>query len=407
MFKKLLTNHPLVNILFTVVLVMGALSYLSLPREQDPEINFNWVVINTVLPGASAEDVEQLVTGPLEDAIRSVQDIRWVISTTRENSSNILIRFRDLSDREFDKRINDVRREVQAKANDELPLEAEDPYVLEVTSSSGYPTALVVVQGQADDEALRRQARIVREDLARLAGVDQVNAIGLREPELHVEIDPRELASRGLLATDIADPLGQAFRDVFAGKTDVSGDQWLVRLEGTTNDPDVLSSFQLSPRTQPNTLIPLGEVAQLKRGREDPTQLVSFANQPAVGLSVVKVAYTNTIALLDEVNAYLEQKNAQLAGSGIRLILADDQTVATRNAISIMQTNALLGLGLVLLVCWAFLGLRIASMVTLGILFSIAGTFWVLLFTGNTLNVSVLLGIVIVLGMLVDDAVVV
>ena len=90
MYRSLLTNHPLVNILFGVVLMMGLVSYLDLPREQDPEINFNWVIVRTVLPGASAEDVEQLVSGPLEDGIRNVQDIRWVLSTTRESSSNIL-----------------------------------------------------------------------------------------------------------------------------------------------------------------------------------------------------------------------------------------------------------------------------------------------------------------------------
>ena len=97
MYKSLLTNHPLVNILFLVVFMMGLISYMSMPREQDPEINFNWVIVRTILPGASAEDVEQLVTGPLEDAMRSVLDIRWVISTSRENVSNILIRFRDLT----------------------------------------------------------------------------------------------------------------------------------------------------------------------------------------------------------------------------------------------------------------------------------------------------------------------
>ena len=110
MLKSLLTNHPLVNILFLVVFMMGLISYLTMPREQDPEINFNWVIVRTILPGASAEDVEQLVTGPLEDAIRNVQDIRWVISSTRENSSNILIRFRDLTEREFDKRACAISR---------------------------------------------------------------------------------------------------------------------------------------------------------------------------------------------------------------------------------------------------------------------------------------------------------
>jgi len=407
MLKSLLTNHPLVNILFLVVFMMGLISYMTMPREQDPEINFNWVIVRTILPGASAEDVEQLVTGPLEDAIRNVQDIRWVISTTRENSSNILIRFRDLTEREFDKRINDIRREVQAKSNDELPDEAVDPYILEVTTSSGFPTGLVVVEGQADDEPLRRLSRIIREDLERLPGVDQVITIGLHEPELHVEFEARELAARGLLATDIADSLGQAFRDTFAGKTRVAGNEWLVRVEGTTNNPEILAEFQVAPFNSPNTLIALNDVAEIKRGREDATQLVSFGGQAAIALSVTKVADTNTIKLIDRINEYIESKNNQLDGTGISLTLADDQTVATRTAINIMQNNALLGLSLVLVVCWAFLGFRIAAMVTLGILFSIAGTLWVLNATGNTLNVSVLLGIVIVLGMLVDDAVVV
>ena len=407
MFKSLLTNHPLVNILFLVVFMMGLVSYLSMPREQDPEINFNWVIVRTILPGASAQDVEQLVTGPLEDAIRNVQDIRWVISTTRENASNILIRFRDLTEREFDKRINDIRREVQAKSNDELPDEAEDPYILEVTTSSGFPTGLVVVEGQADDETLRRLGRIVREDLERLPGVDQVITIGLHEPELHVELDPNEMAARGMLATDIADSLGRAFRDTFAGKTRVAGNEWLVRIEGTTNDPEILADFQVAPFNSPHSLIALKEVAEIKRGREDASQLVSFSGQAAIALSVTKVADTNTIKLIDRINEYIASKNSQLDGTGVQLMLADDQTVATRDAINIMQNNALVGLTLVLIVCWAFLGLRIAAMVTLGILFSIAGTLWVLNATGNTLNVSVLLGIVIVLGMLVDDAVVV
>jgi len=407
MYRSLLTNHPLVNILFTVVLVMGAMSFIELPREQDPEINFNWVMVETVLPGASAEDVEELVTGPLEDAIRNVQDIRWVISSTRESSSSILIRFRDISETLFDKRINDVRREVQNKANDELPEDATDPYILEVTTSSGFPTAMVVVEGQADDEQLRQQARIVKEDLERISGVDAIVSIGLQDPEMHVEFLPRELAARGLVATDIADSLRQGFADTSAGKTRVAGNEWLVRVEGTTTDPEELASFQVAPMSSPNSKIGLNEVAEIKRGREEATQLVSFGGQAAVALSVIKVPYSNTIDLVERVDDYITRKNIQLESSGINLVLADDQTSQTRSALTIMQTNAMLGLGLVLVMCWLFLGIRIAAMVTLGIVFSITGTLWVLNFSGNTLNVSVLLGIVIVLGMLVDDAVVV
>ena len=120
---RLLTNFPLVNILFSVVLIMGTLAFVQMPREQDPEINFNWVNIATTLPGASAEDVERLVTSPLEDALRNVQDVRWVTSSSRESASNILIRFRDIGQAVFDKRMNDLRREVQNASETELPAE--------------------------------------------------------------------------------------------------------------------------------------------------------------------------------------------------------------------------------------------------------------------------------------------
>jgi len=155
--ELLLRNHPLANILFAVVLVMGTLSYLQMPREQDPEINFNWVSIATTLPGASAEDVEKRVTQPLEDAIKNVTDIRFVLSSSRENVSSILVRFRDIPERVFDKRVNDLRREIQNKAQAELPVEVrDDPRVLEITTSNGFPTAQVLVAGLADDETLRR-----------------------------------------------------------------------------------------------------------------------------------------------------------------------------------------------------------------------------------------------------------
>lgn len=404
-WSNILTNHPLVNILFTVIVVMGLMSYLIMPREQDPEINFYWININTVLPGASAEDVEKLVTSPLEDAIKNVQDISFTNSTSRESVSNILVRFRDIGERNFDKRINDLRREIQNKASAELPDDATDPLIIELTTSNGFPTALVVVTGQADDEVLRSQARKVKEDLEGLRGVDQVTPSGLHDPEIHVEFDPVLLAAHGLDAVQLAETVRGAFRDVAAGSAEVAGNEWLVRVAGTTDQPAQVASIQL-PDVAGGALT-LDQVATVSRSREDPAQLAAYQGKPAVSMAVTKVSMVNTLQLVDRINAYIDDKNQQLESLGIELILADDQTIQTRSALSVMQTNAALGLMLVLFVCWLFLGFKIAFFVTLGIVFSITGTLWVLNMTGNTLNVSVLLGIVIVLGMLVDDAVVV
>ncbi|MCB1982094.1 MAG: efflux RND transporter permease subunit, partial [Rhodoferax sp.] len=152
LLRALIENHPLANIAFAVVLLLGAVAYATMPREQDPEINFNWVSIVTALPGASAEEVERLVTNPLEDAIDGVADLRFVVSTSRDNVSSILVRFREIPDKVFDKRMNDLRREVLNQASAELPSEAGDPRVLEITTSNGFPTATLTLTGRADDE---------------------------------------------------------------------------------------------------------------------------------------------------------------------------------------------------------------------------------------------------------------
>ncbi|MFP5505551.1 MAG: efflux RND transporter permease subunit, partial [Gammaproteobacteria bacterium] len=363
--------------------------------------------IMTALPGASAEDIESKVTKPLEDAIRTVADIKFIASNSREDVSSILVRFREISETTFDKRVNDLRREVQNKATDELPIEIEDPRILEITTSNGFPTAIVLVTGAANDEVLRQAARAIKEDIERLSGVDTIFAAGLDDPELQIDFDPRRVQARGLTAIDVAEAVRGWFRDTAAGSARVGDQEWLVRMVGTDSDPGYLADLTVSPAAEPTTKIPLDALAEVARGREEATQRVSYEGRPAVMLSVTKKSYTNTLELIDRLNAYIADKNAVLAPSGIEVVLADDQTVPTREAINVMERNAAIGLLLVILVSWVFLGSRIALLVGIGIPFSLAGTFWVLHMTGFTLNISVLLGVVIVLGMLVDDAVVV
>lgn len=401
---RLLSNHPLANITFAVVLLLGVLTYITLPRAQDPEINFNWVSIITALPGASAADVEREITSPLEDALRQVKDIKYVSSNSRESISSILVRFNDLSVREFDKRMVDLRREIQNKASQEFPPEIEDPVVMEITTSNGFPTAMVAVHGIAGGEQLRSIAAQLRTDLRDIRGVDSLIATGLSEPELHVDFDPRALEVRGANATQVSDAVAGWFRNTLGGRTRVADHEWLVRLEGKTADPEVMAQIAV-----PNAAgdFSLDKVARVSRGTEQVNQRVTYNDQPAIIFAVTKQAQANTLELVDTLRKFAADKNAVLASQGVQLALIDDQTHPTRNAISIMETNALYGWILVMAVCWVFLGSRIAALVALGIPFSLAGTFFVLGLIDSTLNLTVLLGVVIALGMLVDDAVVV
>ncbi|WP_159683414.1 efflux RND transporter permease subunit [Cognatazoarcus halotolerans] len=403
-YRRLIDNHPLANITFVLVLVGGLVTYLTLPRAQDPEISFNWVNIITTLPGASAEDVEQEITAPLEDAIGQLKDVKYVSSSSRESVSSILVRFQEISERNFDKRVADLRREIQNKAADELPEAATDPSIVEITTSNGFPTAILALHGPAGGEQLRRAAFDLKKDLEQLPGVDSVIAAGLDDPELHVDFDPAALSARGISPARVSDTVAAWFRNTLAGRIRVQDREWLVRLQGKTPDPEVLAQAAIPVA---GGRVSLNEVARVTRGHERTSQMVSYNEQPAIMLSITKQAKTNTLQLVERLNALAAERNPLLAGQGLALTMLDDQTDVTRNAIGIMESNALLGLIAVLAMCWLFLGTRLALLVGLGVPFSLAGTFLVLSMIDSTLNLTVLLGVVIALGMLVDDAVVV
>ncbi len=406
LLAALLRNHPLANVAFAVVLLLGTLAYLTMPRAQDPEINFNWVSIVAALPGGSAEDVERLVTNPIEDAIKGVADVRFVVSSSRENVSSVLLRFQEISSSDFDKRVADLRRELQNK-RDELPPEVRDPVVLEITTSNGFPTASLMLLGRANDETLRATGRRLRSDLERIKGVDQVFASGLRNAEILVTPDAKALAARGLNLSDVADALRNYFRDASAGTLETTGGAWSVSTKGVATDPERLAGLPVTTALRRTASARLADVARIERAREPNGQYASLDGRPAIAMSVTKKAGVNTLTLVEALQDFAARENPALAGLGLELRLTDDQTVATREALGVMQTNALIGLITVLLICWVFLGAKVSLLVSIGIPFSLAGTLAVLHALGHTLNISVLLGIVIALGMLVDDAVVV
>ena len=368
-YRRLIDNHPLANIAFLMVLLGGLFSYLSMPRAQDPEINFNWVSIVTALPGASAEDVERDLTGPLEDAIKQVKDIRFSSSSSREGVSSILVRFEELPERTFDKRVNDLRREIQNKASAELPPDATDPVVVEFTSSNGFPTAILVLHG-AGGEALRRAGFVMKKELEGLDGVDQVIAAGLEDPQLHVDFDPARVAAAGLSPVQVADGVAAWFRNTLAGRVRVQDREWLVRMEGKTPDPEALAQAAV---VTPAGRVALDEFASVARGQERPGQLVSYNGAPALMLSITKDADANTLELVERLQAFTAQRNPLLAGQGVQLRLIDDQTHATRHAIGVMESNAVFGLFAVLAMCWIFLGSRLALLVGLPLLHALVG----------------------------------
>ena len=403
MYAKLLQNHVLANLTFVLILIIGYASYMGMPRQQDPTINFNWISIITILPGASAKDVEDRITDPIENAINGIADINFVSSNSRENTSSILVRFEDLPPEVYEKRLSSLRRDLQS-AQDLLPSEAIESQILEITSGNAFPAGMIAVTALADDELLRKTARIAEQNIEQMSGVDRVDTVALDDPELQINFDPDALEAYGLLPGQLSDAVQLWFQDSAAGNLDVVRESWLVRLVGKTSDPAKVSELPI-PALQGE--IDLARVATIQRGRKKASQDARIDGKPAILLSVMKQDNTNILNLIERLRIWVEDQNKINTETGVTFQLIDDQTLPTQKAIDIMQSNALIGLALVLVVAWLFLGTKIAILTVIGIPFILAMTFWVLASLGETLNVTVLLAVVIVLGMLVDDAVVV
>ena len=317
--------------------------------------------------------------------------------------SSILVRFEDISSRVFDKRIADLRREVEG-AKDLLPDSVLDPIISEITSSNAFPSATVVISAVANDENLRRQATLLKQDLEKINGVDRVLDNGLSDPEIHILFDPDLLEQYGLNPIEIANTIQLYFRNISAGTIGVSQTNWAVKISGNQYDLEYLRNIPiLSARGE----IVLSDVADVIQAKEPARELVSFEQNPAVIFSITKQEKQNILDLVDSISEFVDNNQPVYERLGVKVTLVDDQTQITKDALDVMQTNALLGLMMVIVVTWFFLGSRMALLTGVAIPFILAGTFWFLSTLNQTVNVSVLLGVVISLGMLVDDAVVV
>jgi multidrug efflux pump subunit AcrB len=403
-FERFLQHHVLANLTFALVLVMGILSYIALPKEKDPTINFNWIQISTFLPGAAPEDIEKRITQPLEEGIAKVSDIRFISSSSRESMSSILVRFEEIDERIFDKRLADLRREIQQVENTRLPEEAESPLILELTSSSAFPTATLVLRGKAYDDNLRFYASELEKEMERLPFVQRVDTIGSSDPELVVAIDLKKLTGLGIPPAMVAQTIQSQYRDTAAGSLNLNDQQWLIRVIGASSEPQFLANIAIQGI---ENQVLIGDVASVYLDNEKMTMKARYNNEPAIVLSIFKKDKINTLEMIDELRAFIADKNRTASVTGVEIVLVDDNTSLTRKAINIMENNALIGLTLVLFVTWFFLGTRIAFFTTIGIPFTLSGTFWLLHAMDQTLNNAVLLGVVIALGMLVDDAIVV
>ena len=401
--KSLYSNHVLANLSYLFVLLLGLLAYNQLPREKEPYQLAAEASIFITMPGATAEDVERLIVTPIERMLRSkIKDVKKVSSNAQSGMASVVVSFTEINKPLFDRRLLELRRELQLLAQTELPKSASAPDIYEGDMSTDW--FKILVYGQGDDENFRRQARQVKLDLQRLPGVSRVETKGLEDPELHITFHPERLVGLGISATALADTVSSYFKDIPAGIVKVDEHEWLIRVSGTDDAVTRLADLSV---VGVKGEVRLGDLADISRTSKAVKLGARFLGQPAVAVMPMKQSGANTLVLIDQIKAYIETRNKLIAATGVKLFLLIDESDTIRKAIAVMEGHAWTGMLLVLVVTWFLLGTCLAFLTTLAVPFSLAGVFVMLQLLGQTLNLSVLLGVIIVLGMLVDDAVVV
>ncbi len=389
-----------IYVLMALIVVAGAGAYVSLPLESFPEIKIPLILVTTAYSGVSPEDIETIITRPIETELKGITGVKEIRSSSSEGMSVIEVEFNPEVD--LDTALQKVRDEVDI-AKTEIPEEVDDPRIQDIDLSQ-IPILLVSLSGDIGLVKLKEIAEDLKDDLEAIQGVNRVQVIGGREREVHIFADPRRLSFYELSLTDLIIAVTRENLNVPGGDIDIGHLKYLVRLPAEIDDPREIEDFVVEVRNgQP---IYVRDVARVVYGFEDEATRSRLDRKPSVTLTVEKRTGANIIEVSDWVKEELERQQQALP-SGTNVTLVADMSKDIRTTVSELENNILSGLILVVVVLMAFLGFRNSVFVAVAIPLSMLLSFIVIQLMGYTLNMVVLFSLILVLGMLVDNAVVI
>ena len=387
--------------LMLIIFIAGLFSYVTLPRESNPDITIPIILVQTTYEGAASEDVENLITLPLERKIRAVKDVKEIRSVSAEGASMIEVEF--MPDVDIDGAMQRVRDKVE-QAKGDLPGDLEnDPAVIEINLSE-WPILMVAISGDVGERVLKKIAEEMEDLIEQIPGVLEVDVTGARQREIRVEFDPERMAAYKLSFTEIMTLIQRENVNVPGGSIDLGKGKYMLRIPGEFSSPSEIDNLVLVARN--GKPIYLKDVAVINDTFEDHKTFARINDRSSVSLSVKKRTGENIIQVSDQVFALLDAARPHLP-SGVDFTVTLNESKDIRRMVSELENNILTGLVLVLAVLFMFLGIRSALFVALAIPFSMLISFTVLQAMGITLNMVVLFSLILALGMLVDNAIVI
>jgi len=391
------------SVMSLTILLFGIIAFTRLPVREYPDIDPPIISVVTTYRGASPSVVETEITNVLEEQFATLQGVKTMSSSSKEEGSVITIEFE--LNRNVDEAANDVRDRV-SRVRGNLPREIDDPIISKVDANAQAIVWLALSSEHYSGLELSDAAdRVLKERLQRLPGVGSVILGGERRYAMRVWLDPLRMAAHGLTTQDVESAIRQENVEIPGGRVEGQGREFAVRTQGELSKPEEFGAIIISQKE--NDVVRLRDVAEVDVGAADERTAVRYNGEPGIGLGIVKQSKASTIDVAAVVRAALPDLIKQLP-EGMKLDVAYDSSTFISDSISEVQQTLVIAMCLVILVVLAFLkSFRATTIPTLAIPVSIIGALAVAYFAGFTINILTLLALVLAIGLVVDDAIVV
>ncbi len=384
-----------------VVLLAGVTAYLTIPKEAEPDIEIPMIYVHITHDGISPEDGERLLVRPMEQELRTIEGIKEMTANAHEGGANVLIEFDAGID--TDKALADVREKVDmAKAK--LPNETDEPTVNEVKMSRFDPMLVLNLAGNVPERTLITIAKDLKEDIEGLAGVLEVNLVGVREELMEVVVDPLAMESYSLDQAQIINFVTLNNRLVAAGALQSDEGRFPVKVPGVFESPaDVLD---MPIKAVGERIVHFRDIAEVRRTYKDAESYARLNGKPALAIEVVQRARANVIETIEEIKALVAEERAYWPAE-VEVIASRDKSKDVNDMLTELQNSVLAAVLLVFIVIIGILGIRTALLVGVAIPGSFLMGILLIGSFGVTINMMVLFALIMAVGMLVDGAIVV
>ena len=401
---KLSIKRPSVLIVMLLLLLLGGFySYKLLNYELIPKFEVNVVTISTVYAGASPSEIESTVTKKVEDAVSALENIKKIYSYSYESLSVVVVQL--TNDANVDNTLNEAQRKINAIRAD-LPDDAKEPSLSKFSLSDLPIVSIGVTSNLSAQELYDLVDKKIQPELSRVPGVAQVNIIGGRKREIRVSIDAKKLEGYGLSIAQVQQLIAASNMEIPAGKIKTRENSTSIRLLGKLQDVEQLRNLILT--SQNGVEIRLSDVADVQDTEEEATKIARIDQENTLLLQVLKQTDANAVSVSELVRKKMAQVEQTYKNEGVKMLLAEDTSEFTLEAANSVMSDLILAIVLVAVVMFFFLhSLRNAIIVMVSIPTSLIATFIGMYFFGFTLNLMSLVALSMVVGILVDDAIVV